>query len=276
MSGKLDVVGTPIGNLGDMWERMVQTLTDVDFIVGEDTRVTSKLLSVLGIKKPMISYNGYNKDGRGPQIADRLMSGESCAVVSDAGMPCISDPGTELVSLCTELGIDIVSVPGPSALTAALSVSGMFTGRFAFEGFLPVNRKNKLARLSEIKSFEHTLVFYEAPHKLPGTLLDMLEILGDRRICIVREITKIYEEEIHTTLGEAAARYAEEPLKGEIVLIVEGNTDTGPQVSLSDAAQTAAKLIEQGLSASEAPKRVAADTGLKKGDIYRTVMKLTE
>lgn len=277
MFGKLYVVGTPIGNLGDMSERMAETLSSVDFIVAEDTRVTSKLLNVLEIKKPMISYNGYNKDGRGSQIIERLISGESCAIVSDAGMPCISDPGVELVALCTENGIDVISVPGPSALTAALSISGMYTGRFVFEGFLPVNKKNKLARLNEIKKFPHTLVFYEAPHKLPDTLKDMLEILGDRKICIVREITKIYEEVIHTTLCKAVERYNESGPKGEIVVIVEGDKNEPDLcVSLETAAQTAAKLISEGFSASDAAKRVSADTGIKKGDIYRAAVKIAE
>ncbi len=277
LAGKLYVVGTPIGNLGDMSERMADTLSGVDFIVAEDTRVTSKLLNALDIKKPMISYNGYNKDGRGEQIIERLMLGESCAIVSDAGMPCISDPGVELVSLCAENEIDVVSVPGPSALTAALSVSGMYTGRFVFEGFLPVNRKNKLARLNEIKAFPHTLVFYEAPHKLSCTLKDMLEIFGDRKICIVREITKIYEETVRTTLSSAAERYAEIPPKGEIVVIVDGNkNEAAPELNLEEAAAKAAKLISEGVSASEAAKRVSADTGIKKGDIYKAAIKISE
>ena len=267
MAGKLYVVGTPIGNLGDMSERMADTLSGVDFIVAEDTRVTSKLLNALDIKKPMISYNGYNKDGRG----------ESCAIVSDAGMPCISDPGVELVSLCAENEIDVVSVPGPSALTAALSVSGMYTGRFVFEGFLPVNRKNKLARLNEIKVYPHTLVFYEAPHKLSGTLKDMLEIFGDRKICIVREITKIYEETVRTTLSSAVERYGEVSPKGEIVVIVDGNkNEAAPELSLEEAAAKAARLISEGVSASEAAKRVSADTGIKKGDIYKAAIKISE
>ncbi len=272
MSGKLYVVGTPIGNLGDVSERMAKTLREVDFIVAEDTRVTSKLLGTLGIQKPMLSYNGYNKHGRDPQIAERLISGESCAIVSDAGMPCISDPGVELVAHCRELGIEVESVPGPSAVTAALSICGKYTGRFIFEGFLPVNRKNKLARLCEVKDLPHTLVYYEAPHKLPTTLRDMLEVLGDRRISIVREITKIYEESIDTTISKAIELYEEKSPKGEFVVIVEGKAEEEKgNITIKEASEMAKEIMAGGKSASEAAKETAGVTGLKKGDIYRAV-----
>lgn len=269
MAAKLYIVGTPIGNLGDISQRMAKTLSEVDFIVAEDTRVTAKLLSVLGIQKPMISYNGYNKNERGGRITDRLISGESCAVVSDAGMPCISDPGVELVAECRRIGIPVESVPGPSAVTAALSVSGKYTGRFVFEGFLPVSRSGKLARLNEVKELPHTLVYYVSPHKLETDLRDMYEVLGDRRISIVRELTKLYEESVDTTLGEAPKLYSDRPPKGEFVVIVEGKATEKITADIDGAAELARKLTAEGMSASEAAKAAAAQTGLKKGDIYR-------
>ena len=234
MSGILYVVGTPIGNLGDMSPRAVETLEAVDFIAAEDTRVTLKLLNHFGIKKPMISYFEHNKYERGEIICQRIISGENCAVVTDAGMPCISDPGELLVKQCREYGIKVSAVPGASAVITALAVSGLPTGRFTFEGFLSVNKKSRREHLNEVKNEKRTMIFYEAPHKLNATLRDMLEAFGDRNTAIVRELTKIHEEVINTTLEKAVAEYAENPLKGEIVLIIEGEKNReNPLLDLS-------------------------------------------
>jgi 16S rRNA (cytidine1402-2'-O)-methyltransferase len=222
MSGKLYVVGTPIGNLSDFSPRAIQTLQEADFIAAEDTRVTLKLLNRFEIKKPMVSYFEHNKYERGEVICSRIEAGETCALVSDAGMPAISDPGEMLVAQCAERGIQVLAVPGPSAVVTALAISGLPTERFTFEGFLSVDKKSRRARLEEVKTERRTMVFYEAPHKLASTLSDMLAAWGDRRIALVRELTKIHEEVIHTTLAQAAARYADGSAKGEFVLVIEG------------------------------------------------------
>ena len=222
MSGILYVVGTPIGNLGDMSPRAVETLENVDFIAAEDTRVTLKLLNHFGIKKPMVSYFEHNKHQRGEIICRRILSGENCAIVTDAGMPCISDPGELLVKQCEEYGIEVKAVPGPSAVISALAISGLPTGRFTFEGFLSVNKKSRMEHLESVKNETRTMIFYEAPHKLNATLRDMLGAFGNRSIAIVRELTKIHEEVIRTTLEQAVERYSEAPLKGEIVLVIDG------------------------------------------------------
>ena len=271
-SGKLTLVGTPIGNLSDMSPRAVEALQSCDFIAAEDTRVTLKLLNHFGIKKPLVSYYEHNKQERGGQICARLLAGERAVLVSDAGMPAISDPGEELVAECAARGIAVDVVPGPSAVTAALALSGLPTGRFTFEGFLSMNKRSRREHLESLHGERRTMVFYEAPHKLPATLEDMLAALGDRRIAIVREITKIHEEVIRTTLAEAAARYREESPRGEIVLVVEGAPapPAAELVSPEEAAELARqRMEEQGLSASEAARQAAAQTGLKKGDIYR-------
>lgn len=274
MSGKLYVVGTPIGNLGDLSPRAVETLEMVDFISAEDTRVTLKLLNHFGIKKPMISYFEHNKRERGEIICNRILNGESCAIVTDAGMPCISDPGEMLVKQCAEYGIEVQVVPGPSAVISALAVSGLPTGRFTFEGFLSVNKKSRFEHLNELVREKRTMIFYEAPHKLNATLKDMLNTFGDRKISIVREITKIHEEVIRTTLEKAVSDYAEAPLKGEIVLVLEGATEveTEKQYTIDDAVEMVVKLIENdGISMSEATKNVAKVTGIKKGIIYKKI-----
>lgn len=274
MSGKLYVVGTPIGNLGDLSPRAVETLEMVDFISAEDTRVTLKLLNHFGIKKPMISYFEHNKRERGEIICNRILNGENCAIVTDAGMPCISDPGEMLVKQCAEYGIEIQVVPGPSAVISALAVSGLPTGRFTFEGFLSVNKKSRFEHLNELVKEKRTMIFYEAPHKLNATLKDMLNTFGDRKISIVREITKIHEEVIRTTLEKAVYDYAEAPLKGEIVLVIEGATEveTEKQYTIDDAVEMVVKLIENdGISMSEATKNVAKITGIKKGIIYKKI-----
>lgn len=271
MSGKLIVVGTPIGNLSDFSPRAREALGQADFIAAEDTRVTRKLLSRFGLRKPMVSYYEHNKRGRGPVICDRIEAGETCALVSDAGMPAVSDPGELLVTQCAERGIPVTVVPGPCAAVSALAVSGLPTGRFTFEGFLSVNKKNRREHLEEVRSERRTMIFYEAPHKLAATLSDMLEAWGDRRVVIVRELTKIHEEILRTTLSEASERYADGSAKGEFVLIVEGAPEPAPAAGEEDPVSLARALMEEGLSASEAAKRAAAETGRKKSEIYREI-----
>lgn len=269
--GTLYVVGTPIGNLGDFSPRAVEVLSQVDFIAAEDTRVTVKLLNHFEIKKPLISYFEHNKYEKGDYICDRIEAGESCAIVSDAGMPAISDPGEMLVFQCAERNIPVYVVPGPSAVVSALAISGLPTGRFSFEGFLSVNKKSRREHLNEIKNDKRTLIFYEAPHKLIYTLKDMLEAFGDRRISVVRELTKIHEEVKRTTLKEAVSFYTENNPKGEFVLVLEGAKEdlSLKEYTLEDAVELAKEKIEEGFSASDAAKFAAAESKIKKGDIYR-------
>lgn len=274
MSGKLYVVGTPIGNLSDFSPRAVNTLEAVDFIAAEDTRVTLKLLNHFGIKKEMVSYYEHNKRERGEIICARIEGGESCAIVTDAGMPAISDPGEDLVQLCHSRGIQAVSVPGPTAFATALAISGMETGRFTFEGFLSVSKKSRFEHLEEIKDEKRTLVFYEAPHKLGRTLIDLQKVLGgSRRLAIVREITKIHEQVINTTLEEACEKYADGSLKGEIVLVIEGKKeDVEAEITFEEAVSQAERLVEKGMSINSASKEIAAKTPFKKGDIYKALI----
>lgn len=273
MSGTLYVVGTPIGNLSDFSPRAVETLEQADFIAAEDTRVTLKLLNHFGIKKSMVSYFEHNKYQRGEIICQRILEGETCALVSDAGMPAISDPGEMLVAQCAEKGIPVVVVPGPSAVVSALAVSGLPTGRFTFEGFLSTAKKSRREHLAEVRNEKRTMVFYEAPHKLPTTLEDMLAAWGDRRIAVVRELTKIHEEVRRTTLAEAARYYRENTPKGEFVLVIEGAKEQPEEeMSLEQAVKLARELIQQGHSASEAAKQAAQLSGKKKGELYRLLM----
>ena len=272
MSGTLYIVGTPIGNLGDFSPRAVEILQSVDFIAAEDTRVTLKLLNHFGIKKPMISYFEHNRFERGEIICQRLENGENAALVSDAGMPAISDPGELLVKQCAQRDIPVLAVPGPSAVVTALAVSGLPTGRFSFEGFLSTNRKGRSDHLQSLKNDPHTLVFYEAPHKLCRTLSDLYEVFGDRRIALVRELTKIHEEVFRTTLSGALAHYAANPPRGEFVLVIEGAPeDTGETepMTLQEAVRMARQQMEQGASAAAAAKEAAALSGLRKNEIYR-------
>ena len=271
---KLYLVGTPIGNLGDLSPRAIETLRSVDFIAAEDTRVTLKLLNHFEIKKPMVSYFEHNKHERGEIICQRILNGESCAIVTDAGMPCISDPGEMLIKQCIEYGIKTQVVPGPSAVISALAISGLPTGRFTFEGFLSVNKKSRREHLNEVKTEKRTMIFYEAPHKLNATLKDMLESFGDRKISIVRELTKIHEEVINTTLEKAVEAYKDAPLKGEIVLIIEGATieEATEEYTLDDAVRMAQTMAEnENISISEATKKTAKLTGIKKGVIYKAI-----
>ncbi|MDD3260557.1 MAG: 16S rRNA (cytidine(1402)-2'-O)-methyltransferase [Oscillospiraceae bacterium] len=272
MSGTLYVVGTPIGNLGDLSPRAAEILGSVDFVAAEDTRVTRKLLTHFGIKKPLISYFEHNKWQRGDIILDRIEAGENCALVSDAGMPAISDPGELLVRQAAQRGVPVAAVPGPSAVVTALAVSGLPTGRFTFEGFLSVSKKSRREHLEEVKHEQRTMVFYEAPHKLLTTLQDMLATWGDRELALVRELTKVHEEVRRTTLSEAVAYYTENPPRGEFVLVIRGAE--APQeetTSLADAAARARALMEAGASASAAAKQAAAETGRRKNEIYRAL-----
>lgn len=271
--GKLSVVGTPIGNLGDISPRALEVLRSCDFIAAEDTRVSIKLLNHFEIKKPMISYYEHNLRERGEQIVARILAGEHCAIVTDAGMPCISDPGEDLVRLCVEHDIDIEVIPGPSALIAALAISGLPTSRFSFEGFLSVKKSSRRPHLEAVAHLPHTLIFYEAPHKLPATLNDMLAVFGDRRIALARELTKLHEEVIRTTLSQAAAYYKENAPRGEFVLLVEGCREKKEeQIPLEQAVLLVRELTESGISMTEAAKQIASETGHKKNALYKAAL----
>lgn len=268
MSGKLYVVGTPIGNLEDMSVRAVKTLQEVDFIAAEDTRVTLKLLNHFEIKKPMVSYHEHNAREKGGEIITRLLSGQTCAIVTDAGMPCISDPGEDLVRLCAENGIDTVVIPGPSAAISALALSGLSTSKFVFEGFLNPQKNARLERLEGLKREKRTIIFYEAPHKLCDTLSAMYQVLGDRKITLARELTKIYEEVIRTTLSQAVALFEEKAPKGEFVLVVEGMVEEEQSLTFEQALELIQALVDKGEPLSKAAKDVARQTGFKKGELY--------
>lgn len=274
MAGKLFIVGTPIGNLEDFSPRGKRILGEVDFIAAEDTRVTVKLLNHLGISKPMVAYFEHNKKERGETVIERLLAGETCAIVTDAGMPAISDPGEDLIRECHERGIEVESVPGPTAFATALALSGMPSGRFCFEGFLSVNKPSRRQHLEEIKDERRTLIFYEAPHKLIKTLADMYEAFGERKIAIVREITKIHETVMRTTFGEAIEYYKEHEPRGEYVLIIEGAKQQQSVYTLDDAVNIAKKLTKEGQAASYAAKEAAKITGIKKSDIYKQMLNL--
>ncbi len=273
MSGKLYVVGTPIGNLSDFSPRAVETLASVDFIAAEDTRVTLKLLNHFEIKKPMVSYFEHNRRERGEIILERIRAGESCAIVTDAGMPAISDPGEDLVDLCLSNGITVESVPGPTAFATAVAMSGLPSGRFTFEGFLSVNKPSRREHLEEIVSERRTMVFYEAPHKLTATLKDLYKYLGDRRIALIKELTKIHETVERTTLSEACEKYSAQTPKGEFVIVIEGSTEPKQkEVSLDEAVALAKGLVENGMAINDAAKEIAKETKLKKGDIYKALL----
>lgn len=270
MPGTLYLVPTPIGNLGDISKRMADTMGAVDFIAAEDTRVSIKLLNHLGLKKPMVSYYRHNTGAGGQVILTRLLAGESCALVTDAGTPAISDPGEELVSMCAEQGVDVVPIPGPCALVTALSASGLPTGRFTFEGFLPMNKKNRRAQLLSLAGEQRTMIFYEAPHKLQATLCDLRDAFGaERRVSLCRELTKLHEEFRRSTLGEAADWYAANPPKGEFVLVVAGacppDTD---KMTLEEGLERVARCRAGGLSLRDAVRRTAEETGLPKNELY--------
>lgn len=271
----LCLVPTPIGNLSDISPRARQALADADFIAAEDTRVALRLLNHLDLKKPLVSYYEHNKEGSGPKIVARILTGQRCALVSDAGSPAISDPGEDLVRLCAEAGIPVTAIPGPCAAITALSISGLPTGRFCFEGFLSTNKKSRQAHLDGLRSETRTMIFYEAPHKLTATLADLSAVFGaERRISLCRELTKLHEEVLRTTLGEAAAYYAEHAPRGEFVLIVEGAAPLAPEaVSEADALEAVRALIGQGLSRKDAVRRVSEQTGIPKNELYNAAVR---
>lgn len=276
--GKLYVVGTPIGNLGDMTYRAVETLSNVDFICAEDTRVTAGLLNHFEIKRPLVSYHEHNAKQVGEQIINRILSGENAAIVTDAGMPCISDPGELLVKLCAENDIKVEVVPGPSAVVSALAISGLSTSRFQFEGFLSTAKKQRFEHLATVKNCTNTLIFYEAPHKLENTLKDMLEYLGDRKISLCRELTKLHEEVIRTTIAEALAFYSENKPKGEFVLVIEGanEEEISPAETIEQAFEQVKELVGKGMRGADACKQIAKATGFSKGELYSMLVSARE
>ena len=274
MAGKLFVVGTPIGNLSDFSPRAIKTLSECDFIAAEDTRVTVKLLNHFDIKTPMISYYEHNKRSKGDIIIKRILDGENCAIVTDAGMPAISDPGEDLVDLAHKNGITVESVPGPTAFATAMAISGMNSGRFTFEGFLSMNKPSRREHLEDVKDEKRTMIFYEAPHKLAATLCDMYNAFGDRKIAIIKELTKLHESVERTTLKEASEKYCEDSsIKGEYVLIIEGaKKEEKPELSFEEAVELAKKLVENGMGLNDAAKQLAKDTSYKKSDIYKALL----
>ncbi len=273
--GMLYLVATPIGNLSDLSERAVKVLSEVDFIAAEDTRNSMRLLSHLHIHKPMVSYFEHNRRERGEQIAERLSAGESCALITDAGTPAISDPGEDLVALCAERGIPVTSIPGPVASIVALTLSGLPTGRFCFEGFLSTNKAERRERLAELARERRTMLFHEAPHKLQATLEDLKEAFGGgRRIALCRELTKLNEEVLRLTLGEAVEYHKENPPRGEYVLVVEGATETGRDMFWEgmEIPEHVKHYMDEGLSKMEAIKRTAKDRGVAKNEIYQRML----
>lgn len=272
MSGKLFVVGTPIGNLQDMTFRGIEILKTVDFICAEDTRITAKLLNYFEIKKPLISYHEHNAKQSGEAILKRILGGESCAVVTDAGMPCISDPGEDLVKLCAESGIEVCVVPGPTAAMSAVAISGLDTKRFSFEGFLSTTKKNRLEHLQQAAKLNCTMIFYEAPHKLIYTLRDMLEYFGDRKISLCRELTKIHEEVIRTTISGAVEYYSEKTPRGEYVLVIEGAEEASSELTLDDAVLEVKKLTAKGMKPTDACKFVAKESPFSKSQLYARIL----
>ena len=271
MAGTLYLVPTPIGNLGDISPRMAQTLEQADFIAAEDTRVTLKLLNHLGLKKPMVSYHRHSGESGQQAVLERILAGESCALVTDAGTPAISDPGEELVARCAQEGVTVTAIPGPCALVTALAVSGQPTGRFTFEGFLAMNKKNRRAHLESLRGEERTMIFYEAPHKLAATLADLAEVFGpDRPVSLCREMSKLHEEIVRTTLGEAARQYAGGGARGEFVLVVRGAPPRQEaEATLEDGLALVRRLREEeGLSLRDGVKRAARELGLSRNQLY--------
>jgi len=274
MAGTLYLVATPIGNLGDISRRMVETLEEVDFIAAEDTRVTVRLLNHLGIKKQQVPYHRHNTQQKGDQILERLLAGESCALVTDAGTPAVSDPGEELVALCAAHGVTVIAIPGPCALINALALSGLPTGRFTFEGFLAMNKKNRRVHLKALEVEERTMIFYEAPHKLPNTLIDLRDALGQqRRIALCRELTKLHEEVRRTTLGEAATYYTANSPKGEFVLVVEGCSPKPEEgATLEDGLERVDILCQEGTTMRDAVRQVSKELDLPRKALYDLVV----
>ena len=278
MAGMLYLVPTPIGNLGDISKRARETLENADFIAAEDTRVTLKLLNHLELKKPLVSYYEHNKSFKGEKILDRILAGETCALVSDAGSPAISDPGEDLVKQCAAAGIPVCAIPGPCAVITALSISGQSTGRFCFEGFLSTAKKSRREHLESLKEERRTMVFYEAPHKLTATLADMAEAFGpDRGISLCRELTKLHEEVIRTTLSQELDMYTAQPPKGEFVLVVAG-APAAPKKEAEpvDAEARLRELLNSGMSRKDAVKQTALELKLPKNAVYEIALSIPE
>ena len=277
VGGTLYLVGTPIGNLADISERAIKVLSEVDFVAAEDTRNSLKLLTALGIRASLVSYHEHNRRQSGERIIERLLSGESCALITDAGMPAISDPGEDIVRECADAGITVTVVPGACAAVSALALSGLATGRFAFEGFLPVQKSERRARLSDVRYESRTMIFYEAPHKLRGTLEDMLTVFGaDRRISLCRELTKLNEEIERLTLSEAMERYEQKEPRGEYVLIIEGycgavTDDATAALTSLPPEEHIAHYEKEGMGRMDAIKRAAKDRGMTKSELYKLV-----
>ena len=268
MPGKLCLVGTPIGNLGDMSPRALRALEEADFIAAEDTRVTLKLLNHFNIKKPLVSYYEHNARSAGERILERILAGESCALVTDAGMPSVSDPGEDLAARCAGAGVELTAVPGPCAAVTALALSALPAGRFCFEGFLSTSGRSRREHLESLKGERRTMVFYEAPHKLVKTLEDLRAAFGpERRIALCREMTKLHEEVVRSTLGEAAALYAETPPRGEFVLVVEGAAEARAEFGREEALALVERRRAEGMSLKEACRLTAEETGIKKNEL---------
>ncbi len=275
--GKLYLCPTPIGNLGDMTVRTLETLKSVDLIAAEDTRNTMKLLNHFDINVPLTSYYEHNKAQKGGVLMEKLKNGENIALVSDAGMPAISDPGEDLVRLCIKEGVEVIPLPGPSAFTTALVASGLPTGRFSFEGFLTTNKRNRRIHLNEVKNDTRTLIFYEAPHKLIYTLRDMLEVLGDREIVLARELTKKFEEFYRTTISEAIEHYNTVPPKGEFVLIIKGADPKELEEERKAALPTPEEMLKElsgSMRGKELTNYVAEELGLPKREVYDIYLKI--
>lgn len=278
LGSTLYLVGTPIGNLADMSERAKKVLSEVDFVAAEDTRNSMKLLSLFDIKKEMVSYHEHNKKVSGERIVARLLAGESCAIITDAGMPAISDPGEDLVRLCAEAGVTVSVVPGPSAVVSALALSALSTVRFAFEGFLPAQKGERRKRLEAVKYDDRTLVFYEAPHKLKSTLGDMSDIFGNnRKISLCRELTKLNEETLRLTLGDAVSYYEKNEPRGEYVLVIEGfdgvaPTEVGEDLTLLSPEEHVARYEADGMKRMDAIKKAAKDRGISKSELYKLLI----
>ena len=269
MKGSLYIVGTPIGNLGDISPRAAQTLESVDFIAAEDTRVSIKLLNHLEIKKPLVSYYEHNKKASGEKLLARMEGGESCALITDAGMPAVSDPGYELVKACADAGIKVVVIPGPSALIAAIAGSAIPSGRFTFEGFLSTSKQSRFRHLDELRTEKRTMIFYEAPHKLLQTLRDMLDTFGDREITIARELTKIHEEFLRTTLRGAIEHFEVTLPRGEFVLVLAGmQEEEKSPVPIDEAIKAVGAYKAEGNSLKKAAELAAAETGYSKNELY--------
>ena len=277
VGGMLYLVATPIGNLADLSERAVKVLSEVDFIAAEDTRNTQKLLTILGISKPLVSYYEHNKRERGEQITQRLQAGESCALVTDAGTPAVSDPGADLVVLCAERGVSVTSIPGCCAAITALTLSALPTGRFTFEGFLSTNKAERREHLADLKTEKRTMILHEAPHKLRTTLADLADAFGtERRISLCRELTKLNEEVLRTTLGDAIALYEQKEPRGEYVLVIQGATECAPgdgafwqDMTIPAHVQ---HYVDTGMSQKDAIKAAAKDRGVHKNEVYSKIV----